>query len=177
MGFEAGDEIEGGLRLFVAAAGLLLELGFLFFERVHVGEEELGIDDLDVADGVDGVADVFDVGVLEAADDLDDGVDLADVGEELIAEAFALAGACDEAGDVDELEDGGDGFFAGGELGEGVEAGIGDGDDAFVGFDGTEPVVGGHGLTGFGEGVKEGTFAYVGETNNACLQHEWETTV
>ena len=46
----------------------------------------------------------MDVLVLEAADDLDDGVHFADVGQELVAEAFALARALDEAGDVDELD-------------------------------------------------------------------------
>ena len=46
----------------------------------------------------------MDVGVLEAADDLDDRVDFADVGEELVAEPFALARALHQAGDVDELD-------------------------------------------------------------------------
>ena len=35
---------------------------------------------------------------------MDDGVDLADVGEELVAEAFALGRAAHQAGDVDERE-------------------------------------------------------------------------
>ena len=47
---------------------------------------------------------MVDVLVLEAPDDLDDGVDLADVGQELVAEAFALAGALDQPGDVHELD-------------------------------------------------------------------------
>jgi hypothetical protein len=45
-----------------------------------------------------------DVGILETAHHMGDGVDLADVGEELIAEAFALGGAANQAGDVDEGE-------------------------------------------------------------------------
>ncbi len=44
--------------------------------------------------------------VVEAAHDVDDGVGLADVGQELVAQAFALGGAGDQAGDVDELDDG-----------------------------------------------------------------------
>ncbi len=47
--------------------------------------------------------DVHDVVVLEAAHDVRDRVDFADVREELVAEAFALRCAGDEAGDVDEL--------------------------------------------------------------------------
>jgi hypothetical protein len=53
----------------------------------------------------------MDVVVLKTADDLDDGVDFADVGEELVAEPLARARALDQAGDVDELEDGGDDFL------------------------------------------------------------------
>ena len=48
--------------------------------------------------------DVHDVVVLEAAHDVRDRVGLADVREELVAEAFALRGAGDEPGDVDELD-------------------------------------------------------------------------
>ena len=52
--------------------------------------------------------DVVDVRVLEAAHDLHDGVHLADVGEELVAEALALARALHQAGDVHELDRRGD---------------------------------------------------------------------
>ena len=48
--------------------------------------------------------DVGHVAVLEAAQHVGDGVDLADVGEELVAQALALAGAAHQAGDVDEFE-------------------------------------------------------------------------
>ena len=60
--------------------------------------------DLDVADRIDRARDVVHVRVLEAADHLHDRVDLADVREELVAEALALARALDQAGDVDELD-------------------------------------------------------------------------
>ena len=48
--------------------------------------------------------DMVHVGVLEAAHHLHDGVDLADVGEELVAESLALARALDQTGDVHELD-------------------------------------------------------------------------
>jgi hypothetical protein len=44
------------------------------------------------------------VGIVEAADHHQDGAGLADVGEELVAEALALGGALDQAGDVDDLD-------------------------------------------------------------------------
>jgi hypothetical protein len=78
----------------------------LLLHRLEVGEHQLGVDHLDVAHRIDRAGDVVDVLVVEAADHLDDGVDLADVGQELVAEALALARALDQAGDVDELDRG-----------------------------------------------------------------------
>ncbi len=104
--------------------------------------------------GVDAAGDVNDLGVVEAADDVADGVGGADVAEELVAEAFAFAGAFDEAGDVDKLHGGGDeglGLDEGGDFGETL---IGHGNDAGVGVDGAEGVVGGLRL-GRGEGVED----------------------
>ena len=54
--------------------------------------------------GFDRAVDVDDVGIVEAAHHVDDGGGLADVAEELVAEALAGAGAAHEAGDVDELD-------------------------------------------------------------------------
>ncbi len=49
---------------------------------------------------------MLDVVILEAAQNMDDGVHLADVAEELVAQALALRGAAHEAGDVDEAQAG-----------------------------------------------------------------------
>ena len=56
----------------------------------QVGQAELGLDHLDVGDRVDLAGDVDHVLVVEAAHDVDDRVGLADVGEELVAQALAL---------------------------------------------------------------------------------------
>ncbi len=103
--FEFGESGELGLDLVVGVGGLveLLDFGVAFLYGFEVGEKELGVDDVDVVEGVDAAGDVDDFGVVEAADDVADGVGGADVAEELVAEAFALGGAFDKAGDVDEL--------------------------------------------------------------------------
>ena len=92
----------------VAALGVLGDAFAPPLHGVEVGEDQLGVDDLDVAHRVHGVGDVVHVGIVEAAHDLDDRVDLAHVREELVAQALALAGALHEAGDVDELDRGRD---------------------------------------------------------------------
>ena len=75
-----------------------------FLHGFEIGEDEFGVDDFDVAHGIDAAGDVMDVRVLEAAHDLHDGVHFADVGEKFVAETFALRRAFDEAGDVHELD-------------------------------------------------------------------------
>ena len=84
---------------------------------------------------------MLDVVVLEAADDVDDRVHLADVGEELVAEAFALARALDQSRDVEELHGGGDGALRLDDAAQGIEPRIGDLDDAGVRLDGGERIV------------------------------------
>ena len=78
------------LGLLVALLRLLDEVGDAPLEAVEVGQHQLGLDRLGVGDRVDAALDMGDVAALEAAQDVDDRVDLADVGEELVAEAFAL---------------------------------------------------------------------------------------
>jgi len=105
-------------------------------------------------------------GFFEASDHVGDGVDFADVGEEFVSHAFALRGAGDEAGDVDEAECGGDDLFGGDELVDGVEARVWDLDDADVWLDGGEGIVCGEGAGG-GECVEECGLADVGQADDA----------
>src|SRR5205823_10236249 len=76
-----------------------------------------------------------DVAAFEAAQHMNDRVDLADVGKELVAEPFALGRPAHQPGDVDELDLcldllGGTGDFA-----DLVETRIGNGDTADVRLD------------------------------------------
>ena len=118
---------------------------------------------------VDAAGDVDDLGVVEAADDVADGVGGADVAKKLVAETFAFGGAFDEAGDVDELHGGGDEALRLNQVGNFCEALIGHGDDAGVGVDGAERVVRGLGLGG-GECVEDSAFADVRQTYNSTVQ-------
>ena len=163
-------QLENGLL--VAGLGLLLGLVDALGDRVEVGEHELGGDDLDVAHGIDAAHGVDDVVVLEAAHDLHDGVDLADGGKELVAQALALAGAGDEPGDIHELDGGGDDDIGLGDLLEDLGAFVGHDHDADVGVDGAERVVGGLGLAGAGKGVEEGGLTHIGEADDASFEHK-----
>src|SRR3546814_9683070 len=62
----------------------------------------LGLDRLGIGDRVDLAFDVGDVAILEAAQYMTDRIDLADMGEELVAEALTLRGTAHQAGDIDD---------------------------------------------------------------------------
>ena len=129
------------LRFLVALLGLLDEVRHASLERFQVGKHQLGLDRLRVRDRIDAAFDVGHVAALETAQDVDDRVDLANVGEELVAEALAFARAANEAGDVDELDLGLD-FLGGlGDCRDLVEPLVGDSDAADIRLDRAEGIV------------------------------------
>jgi hypothetical protein len=163
--FEDADQL---LRFLVAGAGLLALAVERTFDGGQIGQRQFGQDRFDVRERVDAARDMDDIVVLEAAHDVDDGVGLADVGQELVAQAFAFRGAGDQAGDIDELDDRrlhalrlDDGGSA--------QARVGDFDDADVGLDGAERVVLG-GDSRFGQGVEEGRFADVRQADDTAFE-------
>src|SRR5690606_22589862 len=129
-----------------------------------------GLDRLDVRGRVDAARDVDDVRVLEAAHDVRDGRDLADVRQELVAQPLALVGALHEPGDVDEL----DARRHHRRLPVGLrvqapqrlEALVRHGHDADVPVDRGEGVVGGL-YARLGDRVEEGGLAHVGQPYDA----------
>src|SRR4029078_7877520 len=134
-------EVDLLLGVLVVALGFLREVVDALLEAVEVGEHQLGLDGLDVGERGDLALDMRDVGILEAAHDMRDGVDLADVGEELVAEAFTLGSAAHEAGDVDEGRPGRDDLPRLGDGRELVEPRIGHGDFADIRLDRAERIV------------------------------------
>ena len=89
-----------------------------------------------------------DIAVFEAAQDIDDGIDFADVGEELIAKPLAFACTADQSGDIDEFELGGDDGGRTGDGGELVDTIIRHGNAADIRLNGAEGIVRGFRLRG-----------------------------
>jgi len=166
------EELLDGGELGLGGCGCGVGLGGFFglvealLYGVEIGEQELGVDDVDVVEGVDAAGYMDDFGIGEAADDVEDGVGLADVREELVAEAFALAGAFDDAGDVDELHGGGVGLDHGDDA---VHAVVGYGHDADVGIDGAKRVVRGLGFRSR-KRVEDGGLSDVRQPDNSAVQ-------
>ena len=160
---------EAGLGFGTTHAG---GLGFgseALFDRVEVLQDEFGFDDFYVADRIHGTVHVHDVFVIEAADDFHDGFAFTDVGQELVAESFALGSAFYKACDVHEFCNGGNDGFRIVDLDQFVEAAVRHAHHAHVRFDSAERIVGRFG-TGIGDGVKDGGLAHVGEAYDTAFK-------
>ncbi len=165
--FQHADQQFG--LLVTAGLGLLAVAVEGLFDGCHVGQRQFRIDHLDVMQGIDLAGDVHHVVVGKAAHHVHHGVRLADIGEELVAQAFALAGTGDQAGDIDELDDGGLDLLRLDDGREGRKPLVGHFDDADVGLDGTEGVILRRNA-GLGQGVEEGGLADVGQSDDAAFE-------
>src|SRR5262245_46522247 len=146
--------------------GVLLESGQCVLERLEVGQDQLGVDGLDVVARRHLSGDMGDVVVAEHPGDLADRVRLADVRQELVAKTLALAGPSYDAGDVDELHGRRHRTRRLEHLRQHVETRIGYADDADVGLDRRERVVGREDLVA-GQGVEQRRLARVGEADDS----------
>ena len=130
-------------RRAVAAAGRSHDAFDAALGLLEVGEDQLGLDRLDVGERIDAALRVDHVVVGVGANDVEDRVGLADVREELVAETLARGGAGDEAGDVVEVDGVVDELTRAERLGDPLEALVDDGYDSDVRLDRRERVVGG----------------------------------
>ena len=110
-----------------------------------------------------------DIVVLEAAHDVSDGVALADVGQEFVAQTFAFAGTGDKSGNIDEFGDGVQDALRIDDCGELGQTIIGHRHDADVGFDGAKRIIFG-GDFGARERIKQRRFADIGQTHDSTLK-------
>ena len=111
-----------------------------------------------------------DVAVLETAQHVDDGVDFADIGEELVAETLAFRGAADEAGDIDEFQAGRDDLDRLADLRQHVQTRVRHADATDVRLDRAERIIGRLRRGGRGQRVEQGRFADIGQADDAAVE-------
>jgi hypothetical protein len=140
------------------------EAGEALLDDGEVAEHQLEVERLDVAGWVHRTVRVRVAGVLEGADDVDEGVGLGQVAEELAAHAL-LGHALGDAGHVEVLDIGGDGPLGLEHVGQDVEPGIRDLDGGQV------RLVGGageaaDGRLGAGQRVEDGRLPGAGQADD-----------
>ena len=111
-----------------------------------------------------------DVAVLEAAQHMDDGVDLADIGEELVAQPLALGRAAHKSGDIDELQRGRHDFRGLADCGEHIQPFVGDRDASDIRFDRAERIVRRLRRGGGSQRVEQSGLADVRQPNNTAIE-------
>ncbi len=164
--FQNGLLRQGFLVATLGVAGHFLQL---LFAAVEVGKDQFEVDDLDVALGIDAVGNVNHVLVFEAAHHVGDGVGFADVGEELVAQAFAFRSTGHQACNVDEFHGGGQNAVGLDDFSQRIEARIGHGHDTAVRLDGAEREVLCRDAR-LGQGVEQGGLADVGQADDAAIE-------
>jgi len=153
------------LKRLATTTGLLLVVLEGLLGELDVLDAKLLADDLEITDRVDITLDVDDLGIVKATDDLEDGVDGANVGQERVTETSTGGGATGQTGDIVDGQvsrDLGLGLVL---LAEPVEAVIGDDDTGLFGVDGSVGEVGRVTEVALGNGLEQRRFTYVGETD------------
>ncbi|CAI8403649.1 MAG: Uncharacterised protein [Cyanobium sp. ARS6] len=109
--------------------------------------------------------------ILKTSNNVDDGVDLADVGQKFVAQPFTLTGSLHQAGDIDELHTCGDGFGAVTQIREPLQPGIRNRHGSDIRLDGAEREIGSLGLSIGHQGVEESGLAHIGQTDDSGFEH------
>ena len=151
------------------ALGGFFGLDTALFHRVEIGQQKLGIDDVDVVERRHLARHVNHFRIMKAADDMQDGVSLADVREELVAQTFTLAGAFDDARDIDEFHGRRHDRIGLDHGHDAVHARVRHRYHAHIGVDGAERVVGGLRFSRR-KGVEDGGLAHIRQADDSDIQ-------
>ena len=88
------------LKRLATTASLLLQVLKSLLNELDILDTELLADNLKITDGVDITLDVNDLGIIETSDDLEDGIDGADVGQESVSETSTSGGTTGQTSNV-----------------------------------------------------------------------------
>jgi hypothetical protein len=139
-------------------------------KSLQVGQDQLGVYDTDVFGRVVGFVDMCHIGVVKGPHDLDDGISGANMTQELVAQALTLAGAGYQPGNINEGNSSRDDLISGVQLGQFTKTWVGHRNNAGIGLNRRERIVGGQDMTA-GQGVEEGGFTDVGQAYNRYAEH------
>ena len=162
----------GSGALVVAALGGFGHPARAVLHHFQVGEDQLIVDGVDVGDGIHGLGlghilhHMDDVVIVKAAHHMHNGVALADVAQELVAQTRALTGTLHKTCDIHEFHDGRGLFIGLPDLGQLVQTLVRHGHDAAVRLDGAEGIVCGFCILGGGDGIEQSGLADIRQADD-----------
>ena len=172
MGLDLFAERQFSFRKLIAGAGAFLQALCPLLDGGKVRQDELCGDNLNVSYGINRTRNMVNIRALKAADDLDDGINFADVAKELVAEPFSLACPFHETRDVNEFDGGRNDFLRFRKRRKLFQALVGDIDDAKIGLNRTEGKVCCVSFARAGDRVEERGLADIGQPGDTCFEHK-----
>ena len=126
---------------FLVHLGCACDLGNAALQHFQISKDQFQVDGLNIAQRIDTAVDVNDIFILKTAHDMDDGIHLADIGQELIAKSFALGSALNQPCDIDKFDNSRRNLFGMVHLAKQTDPFIRDCHHAHIGVDGAEGIV------------------------------------
>ena len=166
--FDYGILDPGG---FLAGMKLLLQTLASSLERGQISQDELGVNDFNVADRVDARANVVDIWIFKATHHLYDRVHLADVMQKLVPESFPGTRPFDQAGDIEKLNCGRRDLLRMRNRGNFFQPRVRHRDHAEIGINRAEGIIFRRRFMRAGDGIEESRFPDVRQSHNASAKH------
>ncbi|ABU76745.1 hypothetical protein ESA_01487 [Cronobacter sakazakii ATCC BAA-894] len=158
-----------GFGVFIAAFGFLGDTMNRTLAGIEVRKRQLGIDGINIFRRVYFARDVDDVVVFKATHHVADSFGFADVGQELVAQAFTFGRALHQTGDIHKFHRGRQNTLRLHDLGDFVQTRIGHRHDAGVRLNGTEREV--RRLnTCFGQRIEQSGFTDVRQADDTAFE-------
>ena len=105
MLLQRAEDIQFLLEALIAALEAFLRLFQPPVDHFQVRHDELQVDNINIPQRIRAALDMGHIRIIKAADDMDDGIRIADVREEFIPQTLALARALDQPRDIDKFDD------------------------------------------------------------------------
>lgn len=153
------------LQRLATTASLLAESLESLLDELDILDAQLLADDGQVADGVDIALDVDNLGVIEATNHLENGIDGTNVRQEGVTETSTSRGTAGQTSNIVDGQVGGHNGLGLVVIDKPVESLIGDDDTSLLGVNGGIRKVGRVTKGGLGDRLEERGLANVGETN------------
>lgn len=153
------------LQRLSTATSLLAKKVKSLLNKLDILDAELLVDDGQITAGIDVTLNVDDLGIIEAANHLEDGIDSADVRQERVTQTGSGRGTAGETGNIVHGQVGGNLRLGLVVLAEPVEPLIGNDDTGLLGVNGGIWEIGRVTEGGLGDGLEECRLADIGKTN------------
>ena len=110
-------------------------------EQLNVGQHQLQFNRFHVVNGINLSSNVDHIGIFKATHDLQNGINLTNMGEKLVAQPLPLTGALYDPSNIEQLKSSWHNLFRDDVLRDPAQSGVWHADNSFVGLDCTKWII------------------------------------